>query len=124
MNDLEKRSNNTELEQKEQQRLQPFCSICEEDGSVQLTLEMPGVDKTGIEVSVENNELVINGTRSASSVNGKYLIRERSEGNYRKRFIIDESIDQDRIEAVMEDGVLSLKLFTKETAKPKKIEIK
>lgn len=124
MNDLEKRSDKREVAEQKVNYIQPSCSICEDEGSVQLKVEMPGVDKSGIEVSVDNNELVISGTRSTTSIDGKYLIRERADANYRKRFIIDESIDRDKIEAVMEDGVLTLKLATKENAKPRKIEIK
>jgi len=57
-------------------------------------------------------------------VEGTYLIRERQVGEYQKRFIIDETIDQDKIQAVMNDGVLQLTLNIKETAKPRRIEIK
>lgn len=119
MNDLEKKTETTP-----EATIQPACSICEEDGEVRLNVEMPGVEKSGIEVSMDKNELVILGKRSDTVPEGTYLIRERREGAYRKRFIIDDTIDRDKIEAVMENGVLTLKLTTKEAAKPKKIEIK
>lgn len=104
--------------------IQPACSISEEDGTVRLTLEMPGVDRDGIEVHVEGNELIISAKNEASIPDAKYLIRERLAGNYRKRFIIDETIDREKIEASMNDGVLTLVLATKESAKPHKIEIR
>jgi len=119
MNDLEKKT-----ESAPEATIQPACSICEEDGEVRLSVEMPGVEKSGIEVSMDKNELIILGKRSDRTPDGTYLIRERREGSYRKRFIVDDTIDRDKIEAVMEKGVLTLKLSTKETAKPKKIEIK
>jgi HSP20 family protein len=103
--------------------IMPACSISEEDGVVQLRVEMPGVDKDGVEVSVEKNELIIEGKPKETSVEGKYLIRERAGGIYSKRFVLDDTIDQSKIQAVMNDGVLTLTLATKETAKPKKIEI-
>lgn len=104
--------------------VQPACSIFEENGTVRLTLEMPGVDRDGIEVGVEGNELVISAQNESAMPNGKFLIRERPVGKYRKRFIIDETIDRDKIEASMSDGILTLVLATKESAKPRKIEIR
>ena len=108
----------------ETKTVQPLCSIREEEGKVRLSVEMPGVGKDGIEVSVEKNELVITGKGRESRSDGVYLIRERRLGEYRKRFIIDETIDREKIEASMSDGVLTLVLNTKEAAKPRKIEIR
>lgn len=104
--------------------IQPACSICEDDGKVILHIEMPGVEKDGIEVSVEKNELIIFGKAAKLEAEGKYLINERHPGDYRKRFIIDETIDREKIEASMNNGILSLTLRTKESAKPKKVEIR
>ncbi|MFA6505748.1 MAG: Hsp20/alpha crystallin family protein [Treponemataceae bacterium] len=103
--------------------VQPSCNIFEDEGVVRLSLEMPGVSREGIEVSVEKNELVIVGKASGKDAEGTYLIRERRRGEFRKRFIIDETIDRDRIEANMSNGILSLTLNLKEAAKPRKIEI-
>lgn len=105
------------------QSVQPACSICEEDGKVRLRVEMPGVAKDGIEVGLEKNELTIVGKAGADEPRGTYLLRERPRGEFRKRFIIDDSIDRDKIEAVMADGILTLTLARKEAAKPRKIVI-
>ncbi|MCA1949539.1 MAG: Hsp20/alpha crystallin family protein [Treponema sp.] len=115
------------VEKKQEQKIrtvQPACSICEDNGQVQVRLEMPGVDKDGIEVSVEKNELVIKGRPTINVTEGTYLIRERQTGEYHKRFIIDETIDRDKIQAVMNDGILQITLSVKEAAKPRRIEIK
>jgi len=117
MNELEKRGENRPA------AIQPSCAICEEDGKVKLRLEMPGVSKEDIEVSVEKNELTISAKGSAQPAEGNYLIRERRVGEYRKRFIIDETIDREKIEANMVNGVLTLALSIKEAAKPRKVEI-
>jgi len=117
MNELEKREDNRPV------TIQPSCAICEEDGKVKLRLEMPGISKEEIEVSVEKNELTISAKGSAPAVGGNYLIRERRVGEYRKRFIIDETIDREKIEANMANGVLTLSLSIKEAAKPRKIDI-
>ncbi|WP_304240761.1 Hsp20/alpha crystallin family protein [Gracilinema caldarium] len=118
---------NEVMEKKQENKVrmvQPACAICEDNGQILVRVEMPGVDKDGIEVSVEKNELVIKGKPAATPVEGTYLIRERQTGEYHKRFIIDETIDREKIQAVMNDGVLQLTLSIKEAAKPRKIEIK
>lgn len=116
MNELEKTSVPAAVRQ-------PACAISEADGKVRLRLEMPGVDRTGLEVSVEKNELIIVGRPAAPAAAGNYLLRERQIGEYRKRFILDDSIDRDSIAAAIQDGVLELSLDTKEAAKPRKIAI-
>lgn len=116
-------------EEKKLPRIQPFCSICEDDGILNLRIEMPGVDKNGIVVRIEKNELLIEGKQmldepADNEPAGKWLLQERRRGNYFKRFIIDESIDREKVDAKMQDGVLHLSLYTRESAKPRKIEIK
>lgn len=118
MNELSRRS------EEKPAIVQPVCNISEEEGKVRLSVEMPGVARDGIEVSVEKNELVIVGKSSSKEAEGAYLIRERRRGEFRKRFIIDETIDRERIDATMANGVLSLTLNVKEAAKPKRIEIR
>lgn len=115
-----------ELEKKQEQQssvVQPACSICEEDEKVRLRIEMPGVSRENIEVSVEKNELSLIGRQTVKEVEGTYLLRERAHGEFHKRFIIDESIDRDKIEAVMADGILTLTLSKKDAAKPRKVQI-
>ncbi len=104
--------------------IQPACSVCEDDGTVRLNIEMPGVSKDSVEIQVERNELLIIGRDTRVETEGKYLIRERRVGEFRKRFIIDESVDRERIDASVVNGILTLTLHIKEAAKPRKIEIK
>lgn len=109
---------------KEVALLNPACSICEEADNVMLRIEMPGVNKEGLNVHVEKNELIISGAQAFGNQDGKYLLRERRAGEFRKRFIIDETIDRDKIEAQMKDGILQLVLQKREAAKPRKVEIR
>ncbi|MDP2790736.1 MAG: Hsp20/alpha crystallin family protein [Rectinemataceae bacterium] len=101
----------------------PACSIDEDVGVVTLKLEMPGVAKEGLEVSVEANTLTIEGHRTANLPSGDWLLRERPVGSYRKVFTIDETIDREKIEALLADGMLTVKLHIQEAAKPRRIAI-
>jgi len=101
----------------------PACSIKEEAGIVTVKVEMPGVEKTGLEVRVEGNILSLEGSRPAEEPRGAYLMRERRQGGFRKTFTIDDTIDRERIEAQLVDGILTLRLSVKEAAKPRRISI-
>jgi len=101
----------------------PACSICEDEGKVVVTVEMPGIDRKDIDIRIEGNELSITGKRSDENHGGTYLLRERRSGDFRKTFTLDESIDHDHVDGTFSDGLLTLTLKIKEAARPKKISI-
>lgn len=107
----------------EDKAIAPACSISEDSGVVSVKLEMPGVAKDGIELRVEGNSLSVEGRREDHEARGSYLVKERRSGAYRKAFTLDETIDRERIEADLADGILSIKLHVKEAAKPRRIAI-
>jgi len=104
-------------------QIRPLSSMCEDNGVITLCLEMPGVPKDGIELEVEGNELRIHGKRPAAAVNARYVVRERVDGDYREVYTIDETVDRSKIEAAMNDGVLTVTLHLREAEKPRKIQI-
>jgi len=101
----------------------PACSIAEEAGVVTVSLEMPGVPKEGFEVKIDGNELSITGERRVDETRGRYLLRERRPGPYRKLFTLDDTISRDKVDASLVDGILTIRLQVKEAAKPRRIEI-
>ena len=101
----------------------PPANIREEGDAYLLELEMPGVSKSGIEVTVENNELTIVGRRSDTEPQGEVVHRESRRGDYRRAFELDLSIDTTKIVAKMEQGVLHLTLPKAESLKPRKIAV-
>jgi HSP20 family protein len=102
----------------------PACSICEDEGTVMVTVEMPGVRKEDLEIKIEGNELVILGKRPESAPEGTYILRERRSGDFRKTFTLDESIDHEGVDGKLADGVLALTLKVKAAALPRKIAIR
>ena len=101
----------------------PPANIREEHDAYLLELEMPGVSKSGIEVTVEHNELTIVGHRSDTEPQGEVVYRESRHGDYRRTFEIDASIDTAKIAAKMEQGILKLTLPKAESLKPRKITV-
>jgi len=112
--------------EKEEQRrrvLRPRCAITGNPEQVVLRLEMPGVRKENLHMDIENNELRISGERTRKE-HGRYVIRERMDGDYAASYTLDETIDQERVEAELHDGVLTVTLHVKEAVKPRKITIR
>lgn len=104
--------------------IRPASCITQEDGHVRLRLELPGVQKDGLDIQVDNEQLTIIGRRSFDDENRSYLLQERRRGDFVQHYTMDETIDREKIEADLHDGVLTLKLHLKEAVKPRKIEVK
>jgi len=104
--------------------IQPLSNIYEEKGDVIVKVEMPGVSKNNIDISIDGQNLIISGQRESLESEGEFLLRERRIADYYKVFTLDETVDRDKIDATMGNGVLTLKLQLKESVKPKKIEVK
>jgi len=103
--------------------LRPLANILETTDGYVLEAEMPGVNKSGLEVSVENGELVIVGRRSSAETRGQQLYRESRGVDYRRVFELDPSIDASKIAAKMENGVLKVHLPKAESVKPRQIQV-
>jgi len=103
--------------------LVPRVDIVETKDAYRLEAEMPGVNKQGLEVLLDNNELTILGRRTASALDANYLYRESKTADYRRVFELDPAIDAAKIDARMEQGVLTLVLPKSEHVKPRKVVV-
>src|SRR2546423_12125223 len=101
----------------------PVSSLIEDGEGYTLQVEMPGVNKEGLEISVQNNELTILGRRSLPMVEGTLIHRESRPNNFRRAFQLDPSINTNSIAAKIEQGVLILTLPKAEQVKPRKIAV-
>ncbi len=101
----------------------PRATIREEKDGYQLQLEMPGVSKDGLELTVENHEITILGHRVGTDPKGDVVYREVRPLDYRRIFELDPAIDAERITARMEHGVVTLTLPKAEKLKPRRIEV-
>jgi len=106
-----------------EQFITPPASVTEIGDGYVLEIEMPGVKKDGLEISVENNELTLIGRRSLSAVEGTLLHRESRPENFRRAFEIDPSIAADKIGAKIDQGLVTLTLPKAEHVKPRKITV-
>ena len=122
MNTLVRENRDADRAQNEQ-FVAPSASVVEAGDGYTLEVEMPGVNKEGLEISIENNELTILGRRSLPTVEGTLIHRESRPENYRRTFELDPSIDADKINAKIDQGVVTLTLPKAEHVKPRKIAV-
>jgi HSP20 family protein len=101
----------------------PQVNIFETKEGYLLEAEMPGVNKEGLEITLENNEITIVGHRQPEHAPGQALFRERHAADFRRVFELDPAIDTTKISARMDQGVLSLTLPKSEKVKPRKIRV-
>jgi HSP20 family protein len=115
---------NRELDRAQtEQFVAPSASVIEAVDGYTLEIEMPGVNKQGLEVSVENNELTIIGRRSLPTVEGTLIHHESRPENYRRTFELDPSINADKISVKIDQGLATLTLPKAEHVKPRRITV-
>jgi HSP20 family molecular chaperone IbpA len=103
----------------------PTTDIFETEDALTVLLEMPGVDRDDIDVSVENGMLTVEGKINFKKYDGlQPIYSEYNIGPYRRTFRISSRIAQDKIRAEMRDGVVCLVLPKAEEAKPRRIEVR
>jgi HSP20 family molecular chaperone IbpA len=102
----------------------PTTDIFETEDALTVLLEMPGVDRDNIDVSVENGMLTVEGKINFKKYDGlQPIYSEYNIGPYRRTFRISSRIAQDKIRAEMRDGVVCLVLPKAEEAKPRRIQV-
>lgn len=107
-------------------RVFPAMDIKETDEDFVIHAEVPGMDKKDINLSIKKDELVIEGDKKEEEKKeGESFLRvERSYGSFRRSVRLPSEIDQSKVKAKYENGVLKIFLPKSEKAKPKEIEIK
>ena len=101
----------------------PEVNIFETKDGYLLEAEMPGVNKEGLEITLEGNELTIVGHRKVPAMSGETLFSESRSADYRRVFELDPAIDTAKVNARMDQGVLTLTLPKSERVKPRKITV-
>ena len=102
----------------------PYADIYETDDALAVVLEMPGVEKKDLNVALENDVLKVDGRIDFMKYeNIEPVYAEYNVGHYARSFTLSNKVDQDKISANLEDGVLTLTLPKAKHAQPRKIAI-
>src|SRR5213592_5304310 len=98
------RENRNANQQRSEQFVTPAASVIEDGDAYLLNVEMPGVNKEGLEISVENNELRIIGRRSLPEIDGTLVHRESRSENFRRMFELDPASTRRRFQRASSKG--------------------
>ena len=102
----------------------PYTDINETDDALTVVMEMPGVEKKDVNIALENDLLRVDGQIDFKKYEGmEPVYTEYNVGHYTRSFTLSNKIEQERIEAQLEDGVLTLTLPKTKEAQPRRISI-
>lgn len=103
----------------------PPCDITEDDRSIRLQLELPGVKPEDIHLSIEDNVLSVRGEKRqvAEERNERVHRYERSYGVFERTFTLPSTVDSGKIEADFDQGILTISIPKSERAKPREIRV-
>jgi HSP20 family protein len=89
-----------------------------------LDVDLPGIDPGSVDIDVDGSVLTIRAERTLGAPEGsQWLTRERQPGSFVRQLTLGEGLDAERITAAYDNGVLSITIPVKESAKPRKIAV-
>ena len=104
-------------------RAVPMDAVRRGDRLVVL-FDLPGVDASTIDLTVERNQLTLTAERPRHQAEGdELLVAERPRGTFARRLFLGDNLDTERIEADYHDGVLEVSIPVAEQAKARKVSI-
>jgi HSP20 family protein len=105
--------------------LVPAVDIVETVEGITLTADLPGVAKENLAIGIEGDTLAIEGSvtlNEPAKLNPIYA--EIRVAHYKRSFVLSRDLDTDKIDARLENGVLTLHIPKRERAKPRRVEVK
>jgi HSP20 family protein len=100
----------------------PLADIYETDSEFVVATDLPGIDRSVLEITVDENRLHVRGTRQLPEPPSGHP--ERPGGNFLRTFNVPNTVDQSNIRADYKDGVLEVHLPKLKDQKTKRVEIK
>jgi HSP20 family protein len=103
----------------------PPVDIYEDEHSVQLKLEVPGIEEKDLDIKVENNVLTVSGERKLEKEEKEENFHrvERRYGSFTRSFTLPNTINTEDVQAEYTNGVLKIHLAKRAEAKPKQIKV-
>ena len=86
--------------------------------------DLPGVEATSIDLTIEKNVLTVSAERSWQPSDGQEVVAsERPQGSFSRQLFLGESLDAEKVEARYDNGVLTVTIPVADQAKPRKVQI-
>jgi HSP20 family protein len=106
----------------------PDTDVVERENEIRVVCELPGMQAEDVDLSLEGNVLTISGEklleREEGSESDTYHMSERRWGRFSRTFVLPREVEQERIEATFENGVLTVTIPKSEKARRRRIEIR
>lgn len=104
----------------------PAFEVKETNDAFILKGDIPGVAEADLDIAVHNNILTVSGNRQSEErkEGESFALYERQYGSFSRSFSLPDTADGERVEAKLDSGVLTLTIFKKAEAKPRKIAVK
>ena len=115
-NELTKREEARAEAVSEQRWLKPACDVYENDNEWLITADLPGVAKDALSLHLDKSDLTIEGRRSEGKWNQGFA-------GYRRTFSVPAGVESDKVEAKMNQGVVTIHLAKAEAIKPRQITV-
>jgi HSP20 family protein len=101
----------------------PALDLYQNNDNVVAVVELPGMRKEEIEISLQDGTLTISGERKDETVKESAARTERFSGKFRRSVTLPTRVDVNSVNATYKDGILTVTLPKAEEAKPKQIQI-
>ena len=103
----------------------PPVDVYEDEHSITLKIEVPGIDEKDVDVQIENNTLTVHGERKFEKQEKEENFRrvERQYGSFTRVFTLPNTVDAEQVQAHYDRGILKIQLGKKAEAKPKQIKV-
>ena len=102
--------------------IRPPVDILESEDGLTILVDLPGIAKERLAIGIDNGILTIEGTADTVPA-GREVYREFTVPSYYRQFQIPDELDQQQAKAELVNGVLTLRLFKSEAAKPRRITV-
>jgi HSP20 family protein len=100
----------------------PSADVYERETEYVVVLDLPGIDRSSLDISIDKDRLFIRGKRDVDSENRRRA--ERPHGRFSRKFTLPSHVDQASISAEYKDGELRVTLPRRKQQESKRIEIK
>ncbi len=110
--------------QEQERTVQPAVDVFEDEAGITLLADMPGVPRERLEIRVESDALLIEGSVQPATPEGlEAVYAELRIPRYRRSFTLSRELDSAKIDASIKDGVLTLRIPKQAHAQPRRIEV-
>lgn len=121
---LSKRHEKSDLTSNLEKVIRPAVDVFEDEAGITLLADIPGVNKNGLEIEVDNDSLSISGQVNIEIPKKlDALYADVRSTRYQRSFSLSKELDREKVDAQLQNGVLTIRIPKKEEHKPRKIAV-